>query len=153
LKTVLIHVEADGYLPGAYATLGATISLVNVIGGQPTRYINVALTPKATISGRVHDTSDQPLINIPVQLLRYSYDSRGQRSYQAEGTTKTNERGEYRMVVKPDRYYVLVGNPSTVGNPAGTAADTGGADRNNAAPSVLDYAFYPNGKEIALQMH
>ena len=148
-----IHAEADGYLPGAYATLGATTSLVNVNGGQPTRNINVALTPKATISGRVRDTSDQPLINVPVQLLRYSYDSQGQRSYQAEATTETNDRGEYRMAwVKPGSYYLLIGKPSTGSNPAEvlTVADLGGADGNdNGVPSVLDYAFYAGVKEAA----
>ena len=132
-----IQAEADGYLPGAYATLGATISLVNVNAGQPTRNINIALTPKATISGRVRDRSNQPLVNVPVQLLRYSYNSQGQRFYQAESTTTTTDRGEYRMAwVKPGRYYLLAGKPSTGSNPAD-------------ALGARAYAFYPGVKETS----
>lgn len=130
-----IQVQADGYMPQAYATLGATASLVNVNGGQPTKEINVALTPKANLGGRVSDTSDQPLINVPVQLLRYAYDSQGQRAYQVEGTTTTNDRGDYRLTsVNPGRYYLLAGKPSTGSN---SPAVAGG------------YAFYPGTKEIA----
>jgi protocatechuate 3,4-dioxygenase beta subunit len=126
--------------PQAYATSGATASLASVSAGRPTTDINVALTPKANIGGRVRDTSGQPLINAPVQLLRYSYDNQGQRSYQAEGTTSTDDRGEYRMAwVTPGRYYLLVGKPSTASN----------ASNSNEGPSVLDYAFYPGVREIA----
>jgi hypothetical protein len=132
-----IQAEADGYLPGAYATLGATISLVNVSAGQPTRNINIALTPKATISGRVRDRSNQPLVSVPVQLLRYSYNSQGQRFYEPESTVTTDDRGEYRMAwVKPGRYYLLAGKPSTGSNSA-------------EALGARDYAFYPDVKETA----
>jgi hypothetical protein len=121
-----IQVQADGYMPQAYATLGATASLVNVNGGQPTKDINVALTPRANISGRLRDTSAQPLINVPVQLLRYAYDAQGQRSYQATGATTTDDRGEYRIAgVAPGRYWLLAGRPPTE-----------------------DYAFYPGVKEV-----
>jgi hypothetical protein len=129
-----IQVQADGYMPQAYATLGATASLINVSGGRPTKDINVALTPRANISGRVRDTSAQPVINLPVQLLRYSYDNQGRRSYQTVGATTTDDRGEYRIAgVAPGRYWLLAGKP---GN-------------GNEVPSAPDYAFYPGVKEIA----
>jgi hypothetical protein len=127
-----IQVEADGYMPQAYATPGATASLVSVSGGRPTRDIHVALTPRANISGRVRDTSQQPLIHVPLQLLRNSYDNQGRRSYQTVGTAATDDRGQYRVAgVAPGRYWLLAGG------------------MRNDVPSVRDYAYYPGVKEIA----
>jgi hypothetical protein len=126
-------------------------SPVTVIGGQPTKDINVTLTPAANISGRIRDTSDQPVVNVSVQLLRYSYNYQGQRSYQSVGTTRTDDHGEYRMYwVTPGRYYLLAGRPSTGANAFGDflTGDSGGAN-GNEVPSVLGYAFYPGVQEIA----
>ncbi len=151
----LVNVQANGYVAQPYGqkTRGGPGTPVNVSGGQPTKDINVAMTPAATISGRVHDPSDQPLINVPVQLMRYSYDFQGQRSYQSVGITTTDDRGQYRMYwVTPGRYYLMAGKPSTGSSALNDffLADFGGGGANgNEVPSVLGYAFYPGVQEIS----
>ncbi len=148
-----IQIQANGYVAQPYGQRFANgpAAPVNVANGQPTRDINVSITPASNVSGHVRDTSDRPLINVPVQLLRSSYDGSGQRSYVSAGTTITNDRGEYRIYwVTPGRYYLLVGKPSTGSNAFESliAVDTTGPN-GNEVPSVLGYAFYPGVTEIA----
>jgi hypothetical protein len=154
-----VQVTANGYVARPYglqaisSTVSPVASPVNVMGGQPTKDINVVLTPAANISGRIRDSSDQPIVNVSVQLLRYTYNYQGQRSYQSAGTTRTDDHGEYRMYwVTPGRYYLLVGRPSTGSNAYGeflVGDSRGGGANGNEVPSVLGYAFYPGVQEIA----
>ena len=153
--TYTLQVAANGYVIQPYGQRfpngpGTPIPLTS---GQAIRDIQINLTPAANISGRVRDTSDQSLINVPVQLLRYSYDSTGQRTYQSVGTAQTNDRGEYRMYwVTPGRYYLVAGRPSTGASPLTEMmmASVGGLRPNgNAVPPVSGYVFYPGVTEIA----
>ncbi len=150
-----VSVLANGFVGLTYGQKapGGASAPVNVNDGRSTRDINVALLPAANLSGRVRDTADQPLINVPVQLLRYSYNYQGQRSYQSVGTATTDDRGEYRMYwVTPGRYYLLAGKSSTGANPLAElylADSAGGGANGNEVPSVLGYAFYPGVQEIA----
>jgi protocatechuate 3,4-dioxygenase beta subunit len=150
-----VDVEANGYVRQPYGqrfTGGPGVPLT-LTAGQTTKDINVSLMPAANVSGRIRDTADQPLANVSVQLLRYSYDSAGQRTYQSVGTALTNDRGEYRMFwVTPGRYYLLAGRPTTGGNPfAETLLATRGGigAAGNRVPAVMGYAFYPGVLEIA----
>jgi hypothetical protein len=59
--------EANGYVGQLYGRLtDGNGTPVTVTGGQVSKDINVALTPAANLGGRVHDTSDQPLVYVPV---------------------------------------------------------------------------------------
>ena len=150
-----VQVVANGYVAQPYGQRvpSGPGSPVNVSGGQPTKEINVALMPASNVSGRVSDTSGQPLINVQVQLLRYTYDLYGQRTYQSSGSAFTDDRGEYRMYwVTPGRYYMLAGTPSSGSNPfeALMGSDLARNRANgNEVPSVPGYAFYPGVQEIA----
>jgi hypothetical protein len=142
--------EANGYVGQRYGRLESAGTPVTVTGGQATRDINVALTPAANIGGRVHDTSNQPLISVPVQLLEYTLDGYGRKVYRTVGTTRTNDRGEYRMYwVTPGRYYLRAGDYSTGGSPRffSFAPNNVGANASEV-PSVAGYAFYPAATEI-----
>jgi hypothetical protein len=151
--TYILQVQANGYVNQSYGQRfpngpGAPIPLAN---GQAMKDANVSLQPAANISGRIRDTSEQPLINVPVQLLRYSYDATGQRRYQPVGATLTNDRGEYRMYwVTPGRYYLLAGQAAS-GNPLESMMlmSLGGTQPNgNEVPAVKSFAFYPGVTEI-----
>ena len=150
-----LQVTANGYVMQSYGQRfpngpGTPIRLTS---GQAIRDLNISLTPAANISGRLRDAADQPLINVPIQLLRYSYDSTGQRTYQNVATTQTNDRGEYRMYwVTPGRYYLLAGQPTTGDSPlAALIASSVAAVRanGNEVPKVSGYMFYPGVTEIA----
>ena len=150
-----VQVLANGFVAQSYGQRAPNgpAAAVNVSGGQATKDINVALVPAANISGRIHDLSDRPLVNVAVQLLRYSYDGQGQRSYQTVGSTVTDDRGQYRMYwVTPGRYYLLAGKPSAGANPLEElfqAEIAGQGPNGNDVPRVLGYSFYPGVQEIA----
>ncbi len=153
--TYTVQALANGYVSQPYGQRypngpGAPIT---VTGGQSTKDININLTPAANISGRLRDTNEQPLINVPVQLLRYSYDASGTRTYQSAGVTQTNDRGEYRLYwVTPGRYYLLGGRPTTGTNPLSALylSELGALKANgNEVPEVNGYVFYPGVTEIA----
>jgi len=152
--TYVLQVAANGYVIQPYGQRfpngpGTPIPLTS---GQAIRDIQINLMPAANISGRVRDTTDQSLINVPVQLLRYSSDSTGQRTYQSVGITQTNDRGEYRMYwVTPGRYYLVAGRSTTGASPLTDMmmSSLGGLRPNgNAVPPVSGYVFYPGVTEI-----
>ena len=69
--------------------------------------IGLRLTPAGTVTGKISDSSGEPLAGITVQLLRSKYDSKGKRSFQAEATARTDDHGSYRFYwMTPGRYYV-----------------------------------------------
>jgi hypothetical protein len=129
--------------PGAPITLKA---------GQELKDLTVNLTPTGNISGRIRDRSDQPLANVPVQLMRYSYDAQGQRSYQNVGLAKTNDRGEYRIYwITPGRYYLMAGSAASGSNPllAMVTMMDGNTTSANELPMTLGFTFYPGVDDIA----
>jgi hypothetical protein len=135
-----VRVQAHGYVAGETS--------VEISPGQVIGDLSIAITAVATVSGRIHDTSGRPLVNVPVQLLRSMYDRNGQRSYKSSGVARTNDRGEYRLYwVTPGRYYLLAGQPSAGADPFSEMIlrDLGGGVTASGAviPSVPGYAFYP----------
>ena len=144
--------QANGYVAQRYGRFtGGNGTPVTVTGGQASKDVDVELTPAANIGGRIHDLSDQPLVNLPVVLLRASMDSDGRRTYETVGAARTNDRGEYRMYwVTPGRYYLLAGSYSTGGSPRFLVPQlvSGGANASSF-PDVAGYAFYPAVTEIS----
>src|SRR5262249_51839787 len=110
--------------------------------GQSVKNITVTLNPAGNVSGRTRDTNGEALVNVPVQLLKYSYNSVGQRVYQAAGAVRTNDRGEYRIYwVTPGRYYIRAGSAAAGADPFATliASIFGGGANGNTAPATLGY--------------
>jgi hypothetical protein len=153
----MVRAQANGYVPQAYGQRipdgpGTPVLLGS---GQTTRNINISLTPAANISGRIRDEAGRPLASVPVQLLSYSYDDRGEPSYRTGvvGAVQTNDRGEYRMYwVTPGRYYVLAGRSTTGSNPMRDimAVVLGGANAAGSKVSpVAGHAFYPGVADIS----
>jgi sarcosine oxidase gamma subunit len=149
-----VQVQGNGYIPQMYGKRSAsdTGTPVVVTAGQVTRDVNVILTPAATLSGSIRDEFNRPLVNVPVHLLRYSYNSEGERVYAPGSAVQTDDRGEYRMYwVTPGRYYVLAGRPTTAANPMVemiTLALGGAGAAGNRVPAVKGYAFYPGAADI-----
>jgi hypothetical protein len=136
-----VDFRANGYVGQRYGPL---------ITGSGTP-INIVLTPAGNIGGLVRDTSNQPLVNVPVELLRQSYDDYGRRVYASVASTQTNDRGEYRMYwLTPGRYYLRAGNYSGGGSPRAIPAFFGSSGGPNGSdiPSVAGYAFYPGATTL-----
>src|SRR5207253_7954192 len=68
--------------------------------------VQALLTPTAAISGRVYGERGEPLGNIEVSASRASYPD-GRRVLTAVQSTRTDDRGEYRLFwLPPGRYFV-----------------------------------------------
>jgi Carboxypeptidase regulatory-like domain len=107
-----LKVSRGGYLENPR---GRSISMNP---GQAMKDIRIALVPLGTLSGRVFDSAGEPLVNVSVRALKYSYDD-GRRLLKIITTDKTDDRGEFRLFwLPPGQYYV-----SAV--PQGRAVDDG----------------------------
>ena len=150
-----LQILANGYVSQNYGqryTNGPGTPIV-LTAGQELKNLAVNLTPAGNISGRITDRSDQPLANVPVQLMKYSYDSQGQRSYQSVGSAKTNDRGDYRIYwITPGRYFLLAGTPGLGASPllAMLMMMEGGSSNTNDLPMTLGYAYYPGVSDLSL---
>ena len=150
-----LQVQGNGYVPQAYGQRyadgpGTPIVLAT---GQSAKDITVTLVPAGDISGRLRDSNGAPLVNVPVQLLRYAYNATGQRVYRSAGTVRTNDLGEYRIYwVTPGRYYLRAGSPATGADPFDavmTNALLGNASASgNAVPPAMSSAFYPGVADV-----
>jgi hypothetical protein len=75
--------------------------------GQAVRDAAIRLTAAGTITGRIGGPSGRPLVGISIELVRRSYTENGSPTLITVGSTRTNDRGEYRIYwVPPGRYYV-----------------------------------------------
>ncbi len=79
--------------------------------GQNKSDIVMRMVPVAAVSGRIRDNSGQPATAVTVELFRFSYDENGRRKTQRVTSTRTDDRGEYRMYfLTPGTYYLSAGN-------------------------------------------
>jgi protocatechuate 3,4-dioxygenase beta subunit len=102
-------VQRNGFARQAYGERapGRGGTPLNLAAGQAMKDIVFRLIPAGTVTGRVLDSTGEPLSSINVQLLKPTYDGNGQRRFQTVGSARTNDRGEYRIFwVTPGRYFV-----------------------------------------------
>ena len=105
-----IAVARNGYARQEYGqrVFGGQGRVITVAAGQAITSIAFQLTPAGTVSGVVQDSSGEALAGAQVQLLRSTYNSDGERTLQAAGGDRTNDRGEYRVYwITPGRYYQI----------------------------------------------
>jgi len=142
--TYRIAFSANGYvrqeyLQRAFPGNGAPVT---VTAGQNLKDLVESLTPAAAISGSIFDVDKRPLVGVPVQLMRYMYDSDGFASLRPYGVGRTNDRGEYRIFyVTPGRYYLNAGTPQ---GPPGRD-ETPGA---NEPRETYSNAFFPGVSDV-----
>jgi 5-hydroxyisourate hydrolase-like protein (transthyretin family) len=79
--------------------------------GQTIRDVVLQIMPAGTITGRVFDRDGEPLANVNVEALKYSYQE-GQRVMNVVQTARTNDLGEYRLFwLQPGQYFVSATPP------------------------------------------
>jgi len=147
-----LHIQANGHVPQNYGERfrygpGTPIHLA---AGQEIKDVSARLIAAGNVSGRIRDGAGRPLANVPVQLLRYAYNSDGRRTYQSAGHARTNDRGEYRLYwITPGRYYLLAGRTNGDAFIQMIAGAAGAAPNANEVPQELGYAFYPGVADIS----
>ncbi len=86
-------------------------SIVSLSSGQHADGVILRLIPSAVISGRVTTEGDEPVPNVFVQAMKYTYQG-DKRQLADVGTSTTNDRGEYRIWgLAPGKYYVRATHP------------------------------------------
>ena len=148
-----LQVRANGFVDFNYGQRytngpGTEIPLK---AGQTLKDLAITLTPTGTISGRIRDREDRPLMNVPVQLLRLGYDAQARRTYQTVGIARTDDRGDYRIYwMTPGRYYLMAGNLCDI-HPAGMTASecAKGNVIVNSIPVPMSVAYFPGVPDIA----
>jgi hypothetical protein len=95
--------------------------------GQKMTQLVIPLMTAGTITGRVYDRDGEPLANVTVQALKYSYQD-GQRVLNPAQQARTNDLGEYRLFwLNPGQYFVSATyNEGVRGLLAGAVGGRGG---------------------------
>jgi protocatechuate 3,4-dioxygenase beta subunit len=131
-----LFVARNGFVRGEYGqrSVNRPGTVITVRAGQQITDVAFRLIPASTISGRVMDSTGEPLAAVTVQALRSTYDATGKRTLQPVGTAKTNDLGEYRIYwINPGRYFISA-------NPARSAIDVITASASQAAALSQDAA-------------
>jgi protocatechuate 3,4-dioxygenase beta subunit len=104
----LLRVSKRGYAHLQYGARGAGKpgAALSLDPGQHLSDLVLRMSPQAVIMGRVLDQDGDPVPNVGIQLLRYSF-TRGKRQLQQLDDGGTNDLGEYRLYgLSPGKYYL-----------------------------------------------
>lgn len=152
-----LAVSRNGYLAAQRREL-------RVESGRSAKDLRISLTATGAISGRVYDNTGEPVANVSVQALKYSW-SDGEADLTSVKIAETNDRGEFRIFwLPPGRYYVsaipevpgLNGPSIHIEGPAGAAFTRrfdGVVIRNNVLSSSgsaaqLAPVYYPGTSNL-----
>jgi hypothetical protein len=136
-----LTVTGSGYVRQEYGqrVFPGQGTLLTLTQGQVMKDIVMKLTLTGNVSGRLRDMSGEPAVGVPIQLLKASYSLQGQKTFQSAGSTRTNDRGEYRLYwVTPGRYFLAAG--STAG-PSGAGPFTAGGPPVSPNDPNENYVF------------
>jgi Carboxypeptidase regulatory-like domain len=143
-----LTVAANGYARQEFGqrVFGAPGTPINVAAGQTVKDLSIRMTPAGNVNGRISDDLGLPAVGATVQLLRASYNLNGQKTFQSAGSTRTNDRGEYRLFwVTPGRYYLYAGSPPGPTRPL----ELGGAgDSPNGVQESYAMTYYSGAIDI-----
>jgi hypothetical protein len=144
-----IAVARNGYARQEYGqrAFGGQGRVISLAPGQSITGIVLHLVPAGSVSGAVTDSSGEPLAGAQVQLLRSIYNGSGQRTLQAAGGDRTNDRGEYRAYwITPGRYHIAVIAAAPARGPA-TAGSAG--NPNEVIERPYPTSYYPGTADVS----
>ena len=142
-----IAIAANGYarqdygprvFPGSGTAVNPAAQVLNLV---------IRLTPTGTVSGHIRDPRGRPLAGVPVQLIKYTYDASGLKTFQSAGSARTDDRGEYRLYwITPGRYYLRGGSGPGPGSGRGGAPE-GASSPNEILNPVHAATYFPGVAE------
>jgi hypothetical protein len=148
--TYRLTITLNGYVKQEYGqrVFPGQGTILTLASGQSIKDLVVHLTPTGNVSGRIRDSFGQPASGVPVQVLKSTFSSLGQRILEPAGATRTNDRGEYRLYwVTPGRYYVAAGSP--LGFLPGTRLAAGGPTVTpNESVETYVFTYYPGVSDL-----
>jgi hypothetical protein len=145
-----ITVLRDGYIRQTAGRIGAykMPPIFSAHSGEVSRF-TFRMTPWAVVSGKVKFDDAEPAVNVAIQLYREYY-SRGRHGYALAASTKTDDRGDYRVHgLESGAYYVaaLYQAPTLPAN----ATEQRHPDSSGNPSPELSYAvtFFPEVQKLA----
>lgn len=146
-----------GYVPQPFG--GATPATIDLTGGQQLSSIDFVLPPAGVITGRILDEDSGPLAGAIVSALRPTTDA-GRRTWRAIVTTKSDDRGEFRLFpLGAGSYLVSASDPAfdrAAADPAAPAYSPtffpGVVSTDAAREIVVDPAVAPARVEFRLHI-
>ncbi len=146
-----ITVQRDGYLPLSAGRIGdyKMPPIFSVSSGQTISSFVYHMTPSGVVSGKVKFDDAEPAVNVAIQLYRSVYE-RGRHGYAAAASTRTDDRGEYRVHgLEPGTYYVAA-LYQTPPRPSGAQQEVRTDALGNPLPE-LSYAvtFFPQVQKMS----
>jgi hypothetical protein len=146
-----ISVQRDGYLPLQAGSIGSykMPPLFTVRPSDSIHSFEFRMVPWGVIGGRVKFDDAEPAVNVAIQLYREYY-LKGRHGWAVAATTRTNDRGEYRVHgLEAGSYYVaaLYQPPARPPN----AEEQRRTDASGKPVAELSYAvtFYPEVQKLA----
>lgn len=120
---------------------------LELAAGQSRSGIVARVMKVAAISGRVLETSGQPIVGAPVELYRFTYDDTGQKKKQLVAATRTDDLGDYRLhTLSPGLYYLSAGGqlagPEAMNPGLRERVFGGGYSSPNRLPQFSTTMFY-----------
>lgn len=146
-----ITVQREGYLPLSAGRIGdyKMPPIFSVSSGQTIGSLVYRMTPSGVVTGKVKFDDAEPAVDVAIQLYRSFYE-RGRHGYAAAASSRTDDRGEYRVHgLEPGSYYVAALYQAPP-RPAGAEEQTRKDALGNPLPE-LSYAvtFFPQVQEMS----
>lgn len=154
-----LFAQRNGYVRQPYGqrTPEGQGALLTLSAGQRLPDITFQMVPAAAITGHVYDEDGEPVVFAQVTAMHYAY-VRGQRQLLGNGTSMTNDLGEFRIFgLAPGQYYVQATLRGTRFGEAKTQQGylpiyyPGVSDSSRAAPITLRGGDEFSGVDISLQ--
>jgi hypothetical protein len=132
----MVRMERTGFLFGAVKISGVPVSIVTIRAGQQLTGFTVELAPPAILSGRVLDDLGDPVQDVSV--VRIDVDEDPARFSMHPASMPTDDRGEFRIVAPPGRYYLQTSNSGSRINKEASE------QRDGVAIAPLRSTYYPS---------
>jgi hypothetical protein len=141
----LTAIKTGYFFKGRGANAAAGAHPVTVRDGQAVRSVTLAMTRGGAVVGRIVDEFGDPVDQVLVHAVQYSYQPDGRRLAHAAGVSDvTDDRGEFRVYgLPPGDFIVAATSPSLDPEPHRTGLF------NTAAPVERAPTYFPGTLDIA----
>jgi hypothetical protein len=141
LGQYMLAVDAPGFVRQEYGqrTFPGNGRPIAVSDGTGARSLRLALSRTARVAGRVQDSLQRPLVNVPVEILRARYRHDGERVLDIVERASTDARGDYSIATLPPGEYYLA---------AGTSPGDAPTATGNSKGYPYAYVFYPGVTDL-----
>jgi hypothetical protein len=121
-----LRVTKDGFIRQEYphAAMDTPGLLIDLAAGQQMTNVVFEMEPAWTISGAIRDPRNAPLAAAIIQALKRGFDARGNRSLALVASTRTDDKGSYRLYwLDPGEYFISAIPPSRPPSPGEPIAE------------------------------